>query len=124
MDELSLQDLLRRHQEGMAGATALSLLFGANYAVLKRLNFARAVTGATTGALFAGALWLFVAEYMALKVFFIVPVAFFSGYVAYPLLNAWVKKDDALADDITGTARGFLGRWFRNKSNGGTGDKL
>jgi hypothetical protein len=60
---------------------------------------------------------------MALKVFFIVPVAFFSGYVAYPLLNAWVQKDDALADDVTSTASGFLSRFFRKKAAAPDGDK-
>ncbi len=112
-DPSALHDLMRRHQEGMAGATALSLLFGMNYAILKRVPLGRAVVGSLTGALVAGTLWLFLGEYMHLPLYWIVPVGAGSGYFSYPLLSAWVQKDEEFADGVVGETKGFLGRFFR-----------
>lgn len=112
-EESTLRELLARHQEGIAGATALSLLFSLNYAVLKRIGLWRALAGAFTGCLTAGALWLFLAEYLHLIVLFIVPVSFVCGWGAYPLLSAWARKDDQIMDNaVNGTSK-FLGRWLK-----------
>ena len=116
----SLTELLTRHQEGLAGATGLSLLFSANYAIIKKLSLIFALTGALTSGLTAGALWLFLAEYLHLVVYFIVPVAFGCAWGAYPLLAAWSRKDDAFMSDAVDGASGWLGRWMRKKLGGGT----
>ena len=106
MDDPSLRDLLARNQEGMAGAAGLSLVFGVCYAVYKQLDFRKSVLAGATGALFAAVIWLFVTEQWRLPVIFCIPVAIVCGFGAFPVVRAYVQKDDQLADGALG---GFVG---------------
>lgn len=91
----------------------MSLLFSVNYAILKQLGLRRALSGAFTGSLSAAAMWLFLAEYFQLIVYFIVPVSFVCGWGAYPLLSAWTRRDDQIMEEAVGGTTSTLGRWLR-----------
>ncbi len=113
MDDPTLRDLLARNQEGMAGASILSLFFSASYVVIKQFDLWRSLQGAAVGALFSATLWLFLQEFLHLALFFIVPVAAGCGYGAFPLVKAWARKDDAIADDVVVFGSGLLTRLLK-----------
>lgn len=102
----------------MAGASILSLFFSASYVVAKGFDFLRAVQGAAVGALFAATLWLFLQEFLHLALFFIVPVAAGCGYGAFPLVRAWARKDDVIAENLVDGTSGLLSRWIKKFGGG------
>ena len=97
MDDPSLRDLLAKHQEGMAGASALSLFASLSYAVIKGFGLARATQAAALGTLFAASGYLFLAEYLHWSVIFIVPIGLASGFGAYPIVKAYTERDGTVA---------------------------
>ncbi len=113
MDDPSLRELLARNQEGMTGASILSLFFSTTYVVRKGFDLWNALQGAAIGALFAATLWVFLSEMVHLALFFIVPVAAGCGYGAFPLVKAWARKDDAIADDVVSIGGGLLARFLK-----------
>ncbi len=118
-DQGSFRDLLARNQEGMAGAAALQLVFALVYAIVRQLDLWRSVQAIIIGALFAASLWLVLAEMLKLAAYYIVPVSIGCGFGAYPLVNAYVKRSDALADGALDGGVGFLKRWVK-RFGGGT----
>ena len=97
VDDLSLRDLLAKHQDGMAGASALSLFASLSYAVFKQLDLKRAGLAAGLGTLFSASGYLFLAEYLNWSVIFIVPIGLGSGFGAYPVVKAYVERDGSIA---------------------------
>ena len=97
----------------MSGASILSLFFSASYVVAKGFDFWKALQGAAVGALFSAAMWLFLQEFLHLALFFIVPVAAGCAYGAFPLVKAWARKDDAIADNLVDGTSGLLSKWIK-----------
>lgn len=117
-DHGSLRDLLARNQEGMAGAAGLQIFFAMIYAVVRQLDLWKSIQAIVIGALFAATLWLVLAEMLKLEPYYIVLVSIGCGFGAYPLVNAYVKRSDALADGAFTEGIGFLKRWVRRLGGG------
>lgn len=98
MDDPTLRDLLSKHQEGMAGASALSLFASLSYAVLKGFDIWRAAQAAGLGVLFATSGYFFLAEYLHWSVIFVVPIGLGAGYGAYPIVKAYTQRDGSVAE--------------------------
>lgn len=98
VDDPTLRELLTKHQEGMAGASALSLFASMSYAVLKNLSLRRAVLAAGLGTLFAASGYLFLSEYLKWSVIFVVPIGLAAGFGAYPILKAYTDRDGTIAE--------------------------
>lgn len=118
MDDPTLRELLARNQEGLAGSSGLALVFGACYAIYKSLDFKRSLLAAATGSLFAASIWTFLAEMYHVALFFFIPVAVISGFGAFPLVRAYIRKDDTLADGAVDKASGLVSRWFKRFGGG------
>lgn len=97
MDDSPLRTLLSKHQEGIAGATVLSLFASLGYAVLKQFELRRALQATLLGCLFSASGYLFLAEYLALPVFFVVPIGLGAGFGAYPIVKAYTERDGSVA---------------------------
>lgn len=98
MDDPSLRELLAKHQEGMAGASALSLFASLSYAVLKGFDFMRALQAGALGLLFSASGFFFLAEYLNWSVIFIVPIGLGCGFGAYPVVKAYTNRDGSIAE--------------------------
>lgn len=109
-DNLSFRELLARHQENMGAASAISLMFAMCYAVFKRLQWQKALMAAGAGALFAAAAWLFLAAYVHPAVIILLPVAIACGVLAFPLMSAYVQRDEKIASDVVDGAGGLLAK--------------
>lgn len=105
--------MLSRNQQGMAGASFLSLVCGAFFAIYMQLDFRKAMLAALTGALFAASSWMFLAEMWNVALIFFIPVAIICGFGAFPIVRAYVRKSDDIAEGAVGAALGFVGRWFK-----------
>ena len=81
----------------MAGASALSLFASLSYAVIKGFDMMRALQAAGLGILFSSSGYLFLAEYLHIAVFFIVPVGLGAGFGAYPIVKAYAERDGTVA---------------------------
>lgn len=97
LDDPTLRDLLAKHQEGIAGASALSLFASLSYAVLKSFDLKRALQATALGTLFAASGYLFLAEYLHWSVIFVVPIGLGSGFGAYPVVKAYTERDGTVA---------------------------
>src|ERR1700678_1519897 len=91
-----LRDLLAKNQANMAGGAIISAMWSVCYAFYKKLAFREAVLATATGALFSAPLWLFLAQYLNAALFVLFPVAVGCGVGSFPLMRAWIKKDDEL----------------------------
>ena len=111
VDDPTLRDLLSKHQEGMAGATVLSLFASVAYAVFKQFDWRHSLQAAGIGALLSSSGYLFLAEWLHLGVFFVVPIGLGAGFGAYPLLRAYTQRDGSVAN------------WVLDKLGLKTGDK-
>lgn len=100
MEDSTLRELLSKHQEGMAGASVLSLFASLSYAILKSFDLWRALQAAALGTLFSASGYLFLSEYLNLSVFFVVPIGLGAGFGAYPVVKAYTMRDGSLADWI------------------------
>lgn len=110
--------MLTRHQENAGAAGAVSLLFAVVYAVFKRLDWRRSLMAAMAGALFAAVAWVMLAEYAGPPIFWLLPVAALCGIAAFPLMSAYVKQDDKLADGVIAGAGRFLGGLIKRFTGG------
>jgi len=115
-DPSSLRAMLDRNQETVAFTTVLSLLFAVTYAVMNKLDWRGACLAVGAGSLFAATLWLFMAEYWHISIVMVLPIAAGCGIGAFPLLKAYVKRSDAIADGVVDGASGWLTRWLRKKN--------
>ncbi len=111
VDDPTLRELLAKHQEGMAGASALSLFASLSYAVLKSFDLPRAIQAAGLGTLFAASGYFFLAEYLNWSVIFVVPIGLGAGFGAYPVVKAYTQRDGSVAN------------WVLDKLGLKTGDK-
>lgn len=119
MDESgSFRDLLARHQENMGAASAISLLSAVVYATFKKLDLKRSLMAAGAGSLFAAFAWLFVAEFIHPAVIILLPVAIFCGVLAFPLMTAYVQKDEKIASDVVDGSAGLLARLMKRFTGG------
>ncbi len=98
VDDPTLRDLIAKHQESMAGASALSLFASLAYAIIKQFDLKRAAMAAALGTLFSASGYFFLAEYLHLGVIFIVPIGLGAGFGAYPIVKAYTNRDGSLAD--------------------------
>ncbi len=105
-----LRDLLARNQENMAGGALISLAWSACYSFFKHLALREALMAGGAGALFSATMWLFLSEYLHAALFVLFPVAVGSGIGAFPLMRAYTKKDDAIADDVVDIGGGLVAR--------------
>ncbi len=117
-DNGSFRDLLARHQENMGAASAISLLFAVCYAVFKRLEWQKALMAAGAGSLFSAMAWLFLAAYVNPAVLFLIPVAAACGMLAFPLMQAYVQRDEKIASDVVEGAGGLLARLAKRFTGG------
>lgn len=115
----SFRALLAQHQENMGAASAISLLFAVVYATFKRLDWRRSLMAAGAGAVFAAALWLFLADWLHPAVIFLLPVAIACGVLAFPVMSAYVLRDEKIASEVVDGAEGFLKRLLRRVMGGG-----
>lgn len=97
----------------MGGAAAISLCFAVCYSVFKQLDFRRSLMAAGAGALFSAVLWCAVSEYWHPAVFILLPLAAACGLAAFPLMKAYVAKDDELAQGMVAGAGGLLRRLLK-----------
>lgn len=116
----SLRDLLLRHQENAGAAAVIALLFAAIYAAFKRLGLRGALMAVSAGALVASVSWVVLSEYLGLPLFAMLPVAAVCGISAFPLLTAWVKEDDRLAEGVVSGAGKLLGKLIKRFTGNGT----
>lgn len=98
VDDPTLRDLLAKHQEGMAGASAVSLFASLSYAILKSFDLKRAAIAAGLGTLFSASGYLFLSEYLNWSVIFVVPIGLAAGFGAYPILKAYADRDGTVAE--------------------------
>lgn len=112
MDEptSTLRELLQKNQANLAGAAIISLMWSVCYAFFKRLGLREALMAGGVGALLSATLWLFLASYLNVALFVLFPVAAACGVGAFPLLKAYSKKDDAIADDVVDIGGGIVAR--------------
>lgn len=113
-----LRQLLAQHQENAVAASLLSLLWAFAYAVAKRFDFKTALTAAGIAALSSATIWLFLAAYVNPTILFLLPVGVGCGVGAFPIMRAYTKKDEALADEIVTGAGSFLSRWMKKFTGG------
>lgn len=95
----------------MAGAAGLSLFASLAYAVLKQFDLKRSLQAAALGVLLSTSGWIFLAEYMHLAVFFVIPVGLAAGFGGYPIVKAYTERD------------GTVAAWFIDRFGKKTGDK-
>ena len=117
-DQGSFRELLARHQENMGAASAISLCFAVCYSVFKRLEWRKALMAAGAGSLFAAVLWLFLAAYLNLAVIILLPVAAACGVLAFPLMQAYVQRDEKIASEVVDGAGGVLSRLMKRLTGG------
>lgn len=108
-----LRDLLARNQENMAGGAFISLAWSACYSFFKRLAFREALMAGGAGSLFSATLWLFLSEWGHAQLYILFPVAVGCGVGAFPLMRAYTKKDDAIADDVVDIGGGIVARLLK-----------
>lgn len=116
----TLRELIARHQENAGAASAISILFAVVYAGFKRLSLRGSLMAIAGGALFASTLWVVLAEYLNLPLFALLPVAAICGIAAFPLLTAWVKEDDKLAEGVVSGAGNLLTKLLKRFTGNGT----
>jgi hypothetical protein len=114
----TVRDLLLRHQENAGTASVVALMFAAVYAAYKNLTWRKSLLAAGSGALFAALVWVMVAEYLRPAIFWLLPVGAVCGFAVFPLMTAWAKQDDAIADGVVSGAGGFLGRLIKRLTGG------
>jgi hypothetical protein len=105
MAEPSLLDLLVQHEQGIAGSMVLSTFFSATYAIGSEFGLKKGVQGVFIGCVFSGAGWFFLAEYIHLAVYFVVLVALGGSYLPFPLIRAYIRRQDKLADKLLDKAQ-------------------
>lgn len=93
----------------MSGSAVVALFASIIYAVSKGFNLKQSLLAGGIGAFFAACLWLFLGSYLNLALFFFVPVGFGCGFAGYPLVRAYTKRDDALADGAIDAAKKRVG---------------
>lgn len=98
MDDPSLLDLIVRHKQGIVGAVGLAAFFSMTYAIVSEFALKKSLQGIFIGCVFSGAGWLFLASYLSLAVYFVVPVALGGAYLPFPLIRAYIRRQDRLAD--------------------------
>lgn len=98
MDDPSLLDLLVRHKQGIVGAMALGACFSATYAIVSEFGVKKSLQGIFTGCVFSGAGWFFLAEYLHPAIYFVVVVALGGALLPFPLMRAYIRRQDKLAD--------------------------
>ena len=98
MDDPSLLDLIARHKQGIGGAVGLSAFFSMTYSIVSEFGLKKSMQCVFIGCVFSGAGWLFLASYLNLAVYFVVPVALGGAYLPFPLIRAYIRRQDKLAD--------------------------
>lgn len=98
MADPSLLDLLARHKQGIVGCVSLGACFSATYAIVSEFDLKKAAQAIFIGCVFSGAGWFFLAEYLQLAIYFVVPVSLGGAYVPFPLIRAYIRRQDKLAD--------------------------
>lgn len=116
----TLRDLLLRHQENAGAAAVIALLFAAVYAAFKKLSLRGSLMAVSAGALFASVGWVGLSEYLGLPLIAMLPVAAICGIAAFPVLTAWVKEDDQLAEGVVSGAGKLLGKLIKRFTGNGT----
>jgi len=76
----------------------LSAGFSMTYAIVSEFGVKKALQGVFVGCVFSGAGWFFLVEYLHLAVLFVVPVALGGAYLPFPLIRAYIRRQDKLAD--------------------------
>jgi hypothetical protein len=115
VDDHGWREILARNQENAGIASVISLGWAAGYAIVKRLDVWSALSAALVGALAAATLWIFLAESFSLKLIIVVPLGVGCGIGAFPLLKAYTRRDDAIADGVLSTAEGWLSRFLKKR---------
>ena len=105
----SLLDLVVQHEQGIGGAMALSICFSASYAIVSEFGMKKAIQAIFIGGVFSGAGWLFLVEWLHLAVYFVVVVALGGSYLPFPLIRAYIRRQDKLADKALDAAEKKLG---------------
>jgi hypothetical protein len=100
MDDPSLLDLLIKHHQGIGGSMALSAFFSATYAIGSEFGLKKGAQAIFIGCVFSGAGWFFFAEFWHLAVYFVVVVALGGAYLPFPLIRAYIRRQDKLADRL------------------------
>jgi len=114
-DHGSWREILARNQENAGAAAVVSLAWSAGYSVVKRLDFGAAFTAAGVSAMASATLWTFLSEYLNPNIVILIPVAVGCGIGTFPLMRAYSKRDDAIADGIVGTGEGWLSRFLKKR---------
>jgi hypothetical protein len=91
-------DLLIQHKQGIAGSMVLSVFFSATYAIGSEFGLKKGAQAIFVGSVFSGAGWLFLASYLHLAIYFVVAVALGSAYLPFPMIRAYIRRQDKLAD--------------------------
>lgn len=76
----------------------LGAFFSACYAILSEFTVKRGAQAIFIGCGFSGAGWFFLAEYLHLAVFFVVLVALGGGFLPFPLIRAYIRRQDRIAE--------------------------
>lgn len=118
-DNPSFRALLAQQQENMGAAASISLIFAVCYAAFKRLAWRESLMAAGAGSIFAAALWLFLASWVQPAVIILLPVAIGCGVLAFPIMKAYVQRDEKIASDVVDGAEGLLKRLIRKVTGGG-----
>ena len=108
-DAPSLLDLITKHKQGIMGAMTLSAGFSMTYAIVSEFGVKKALQGVFVGCVFSGAGWFFLVEYLHLAVLFVVPVALGGAYLPFPLIRAYIRRQDKLADKALDVAEKKIG---------------
>lgn len=98
MDDPSLLDIVVRHKQGIMGAVALGACFSSTYSIVSEFALKKALQALWLGCVFSGAGWLFLAEYLHLAAYFVVPVALGGAYLPFPAIRAYIRRQDKIAD--------------------------
>ena len=98
MNDPTLLDIIIHNKQGIVGAALLSVAFSAIYGIVSEYGIGRVVFLIFSGCVFSGAGWLFLCEYVHLAVYFVVPVALLGSIAPYPLLRAYIRRQDSLAN--------------------------
>jgi len=98
MEEPTLLDLVVRHKQGIAGAMGLAVFFSMAYAIVSEFGVKQSLKGVFVGCVFSGTGWFFAAEYLHPAVYFVVPLALLGSILPFPLMRAYIRRQDKLAD--------------------------
>lgn len=98
MDSPTLFDLAILHKQGIVGAMGLSVFFSMTYAIVSEFGVKKSLQAIFVSCGFSGAGWFFAAEYLHPAVYFVVPFALGSSILPFPLMRAYIRRQDKLAD--------------------------